>query len=91
MRAGILQHMQFDLVKACDLLMRGLARVGIIALVDAATGFSEQQTRDELTKILEAYICAELMPWTKKFPDEFFRQVFKLHDWKYQPGSTKKL
>jgi hypothetical protein len=89
-RAGILQHMQFDLVKACDLLMRGLARVGIIALVDAATGFNEQQTRDELTKILEAYIAPELMPWTKKFPDEFFRQLFKLHGWKYQPGSGSK-
>jgi general stress protein YciG len=88
-KAGILQHMQFDLVKACDLLMRGLARVGIVALVDAATGFNEQQTRDELTKILEAYIAAELMPWTKKFPDEFFRQIFKLHGWKYQPGSTR--
>jgi hypothetical protein len=88
-KAGILQHMQFDLVKACDLLMRGLARVGIIALVDAATGFNEQQTRDELTKILEAYIAPELMPWTKRFPDEFFRQVYKLHGWKYQPGSTR--
>jgi len=88
-KAGILQHMQFDLVRACDFLMRGLARVGIVALVDAATGFNEQQTRDELTKILEAYIAPELMPWTKKFPDAFFQQIFKLHGWKYQPGSTR--
>ncbi len=87
-KGGILQHMQFDLVRSCDLLMRGLARVGIVALVDAATGFNEQQTRDELTKILEAYIAPELLPWTKKFPDEFFRQIYKLYGWKYQPGST---
>jgi hypothetical protein len=87
---GILQHMQEDVVRSCDLLMRGLARVGIVALVDQATGFTEQQTRDELTKILEAYIAAELMPWTRRFPDEFFRQVFKLHGWRYQPGSTKR-
>jgi hypothetical protein len=87
---GILQHMQEDVVRACDLLMRGLARVGIIALVDQATGFNEQQTRDELTRILEAYIAPELMPWTRKFPDEFFKQVCKLHGWAYQPGSTKR-
>ncbi len=89
-KGGILQHMQFALVKASDLLTRGLARVGIVALVDAATGFNEQQTRDELTRILEAYIAPELMQWTKKFPDEFFKQVFKIHSWKYQPGSTKR-
>lgn len=86
----VLQHMQADVVRACDLLMRGLARVGIIALVDQATGFDEQRTKDELTRILEAYIAAELMPWTRRFPDEFFRQVFKLHGWNYEPGSTRR-
>ena len=30
------------------------------------------------------------MPWTRKFPDEFFKQIYKLHGWKYQPGSTKR-
>ncbi|MDB5296426.1 MAG: hypothetical protein JWO31_2409 [Phycisphaerales bacterium] len=87
---GILQHMQEDVVRACDLLMRGLARVGIIALVDRATGFTDQQARDDLSKILEAYISPELMPWTRKFPPEFFKQVFKIHGWAYEPKSTKR-
>ena len=30
-----------DIIKACDILMRGLARVGIVALVDEATGYQE--------------------------------------------------
>lgn len=81
---------QEHIVRACDLLMRGLARVGIIALVDQATGFQEQQAKDELSKILEAYIAPELMPWTRMFPDEFFRQIYRLQSWPYSPGSAKR-
>ena len=24
-------------------------------------------------------------PWLKTFPDEFFRQVYRLHNWEYRP------
>lgn len=81
---------QKHIVDACDLLMRGLAHVGIIALVDEATGFQEQRAKDELTKILEHYISAELMPWTKMFPDDFFRHIYRLQGWAYKPGSAKR-
>ena len=87
---GILQHMQVDLVKSADMFMRGLARDGIIALVDQATGFQEQRDRDALIKILEAYIAPELMPWTRRFDTEFFKQVYRIHGWPFKPGSTKR-
>jgi len=40
------------IVDACDILMRGLAHVGIIALVDEATGYQEIRDRqmDEIAK-----------------------------------------
>lgn len=75
---------------ACDIIMRGLAYVGIIALVDEVTGYQEFRDRDELNKILEAYISKELMPWTKRFPDEFYREIFRLHGWKYNPMTVKR-
>jgi hypothetical protein len=81
---------QKHIVEACDLLMRGLARVGIIALVDEATGYQEQRAKDELSKILEAYIVEELRPWIKTFPDEVFKQVYRLHRWPFRPGSAKR-
>jgi hypothetical protein len=81
---------QKHIIEACDLLMRGLARIGIIALVDEATGYQEQRAKDELSKILEAYIVEELRPWIKTFPDEFFKQVYRLHGWPYRPGSAKR-
>lgn len=88
--AGVLLKTQEHIAQACYLLMRGLARVGIIALVDEATGFQDQRPRDELTKILEAYISAELIPWTRKFPEVFFKEVYRLQGWEYKPGSAKR-
>ena len=75
---------------ACRLLIRGFARLGIIALVDEATGYQEQRAKDELHRILEAYIAPELMPWTRMFPDEFFRDIYRLHGWAYKPGTAKR-
>lgn len=87
---SVLLPSQEHIVKACDMLMRGLAKVGIIALVDQATGYAEQQTKDEMFKILEQYISPTLLPWTKTFPDEFFKQVYHIYKWDYRPGNNKR-
>jgi hypothetical protein len=71
-------------------LVRGFAKVGIIALVDEATGYQAERDRDELQRILSAYISPELMPRTKRFPDEFYENLFRLQDWQYRPISVKK-
>lgn len=88
--AEVLRHNQKHIADACEVLMRGFARLGIIALVDEATGYQEQRAKDELHKILEAYISPELMPWTRMFPDDFFRHIYRLHGWAYKPGSAKR-
>lgn len=71
-----------------DTLIRAFAAVGIIALVDEATGYQEARDQDELGRILSAYISPELVPWTKRFPDEFYRQLFRLRGWQYKPLSV---
>ena len=68
--------------------MRALADVGIIALVDEATGYQKVRARDELQKILAAYIAPELLPWSKRFPDSFYEELHKVRGWKYEPGSN---
>lgn len=80
---------QMRIATACSRLVQGFAQIGIVSLVDDVTGYSDDRARDELTKILEAYIAPELMPWTRKFPHEFFKQVYRLHGWPYKPGETR--
>jgi P63C domain len=88
--AKMLTPAQEHIADRAYLLMRGLAHVGIIALVDEATGFQEVRKKDELAAILEAYINEELRPWVHKFPNEFFKQIYRLNNWPYNPGSTKR-
>ena len=81
---------QEHIAAACYVLMKGLARVGIIALVDEATGYQEQRAKDELARILEAYVQEEYRRWTRMFPEEFFRQIYRVHGWPYKPGNAKR-
>ncbi len=66
-----------------EILVRSLAKVGITALVDEATGYQYDRERQELQKILKHYISQELLPWEKRFPDEFYREIFRLKGWPY--------
>jgi hypothetical protein len=51
-KAGVLQKQQEHIADRCEILLRGFARVGIIALVDEATGFQRDRTATALAKIL---------------------------------------
>ena len=88
--AGVLQPRQLRIAEKADAIKRALADVGITALVDDATDYQKVRDRDELHRILEAYIAKELLPWTKQFPDEFFSQLFRLRGWQYSPVSVNR-
>ena len=77
---GKLQRQQLDKAKKAEILMRGLAHVGIIALVDEATGFQDARARDALAKILEAFVAKELKKWVKTFPADYFKELCRLRD-----------
>jgi hypothetical protein len=87
---GRLQLQQEHIAKRCEILMRGFARVGIIALVDEATGFQEVRARRALEQILEKFISDELLKWAKMFPDEFYQQLARLRGLHYSEIATKR-
>lgn len=75
---GVLQRQQEHIAKQCEILVRGFARIGIIALVDEATGYQYERSRDALALILETFIAKELAQWVKTFPDDFYREIKRL-------------
>jgi hypothetical protein len=77
-QAGVLHQQQEHIADRCELLVRGFARIGIIALVDEATGFQRDRAKDALAKILEAFIAKELRPWLQTFPAEFYQELYRL-------------
>jgi hypothetical protein len=78
---GLLHKNQEHIADQCEILMRGFARVGIIALVDEATGYQELRAKTALEHILKRFISQELQRWVKTFPDEFYYELFKLRHW----------
>lgn len=86
---GVLSN-QKPIVNACSILVRGLAQVGIIALVDEATGYQRDRARDALAQILEAFIAKELQPYVKTFPADFYENLFRLRNVPYAADSVKR-
>jgi len=81
---------QISIAKQCEILTRGLARVGIIALVDEVTGYVEIRDRELLQALLDKWIRDEWAKWTKQFPDDFYKELFRLRNIPYPPQSVKR-
>lgn len=86
---GALQRQQMHIAGQAELLVRGFARVGIIALIDEATGYQKDREKDALAKILEAFVAKELQPYLKTFPADYYEQLFRLYELPYPPIGNK--
>lgn len=85
MHAGVLQtEKQVQTANRLYAIMTAFAKTGLVAVIDEVTGYQAERDRDALQKVLEAYISEELLPWAKRFPDEFYKQMFRLKGWEYK-------
>ena len=82
--AGVLNNRQAHIAEQCRIIGKGFAVVGITALIDEATGYQEVRDRQALQKILDAYLRKELAAWAKRFPDDFYLQIFRLRGWQWK-------
>ncbi len=76
------KHFEFSKVRA-EVIVRAVAKVGIIALVDEVTGYDEQR-KETLQALLDRYLRKELAAWSKRFPDEFYEHIFRLRGWPWR-------
>lgn len=68
-------------------LLFALAGVAMVALVDEATGYQDIRPRDSLARILERFLAKELQPWQRTFEPDFYKHIFRLQNWIYNPMS----
>lgn len=76
--AGVLLASQEHIGVAASVMIKALAKTGVIALVDEATGYQRDRARDELAKILEAFVAKEIQKWLKTFDLEFYELMCDL-------------
>src|SRR5579884_771478 len=88
--AGRLGKRQQPLATSAEILVRGFAHVGIIALIDEATGYQSERAKDALAQILEAFIAKELQPWVRTFPAEYYQELFRLRGLEYPKDTVQR-
>lgn len=86
-----LSSRQSIIADQCEILMRAFAKVGIIALIDEATGYDKEKTRakDELQKFLSTFLNKEAAKWVKTFNDDFFEDIYRMRGWSWTGASKK--
>lgn len=78
-REGALTAKQMHLAETAEILQSSFAKVGMIALIDEATGFQRDRKHDALRLLLSKYIAEGLQKWIHTFPDSFFLELDRLY------------
>lgn len=73
---------QREIAINCSILLASCAKVGLIALIDEATGYQYEREKNALQIKLRAFIADELRDWEKTFPDELWEEFGRLTKWK---------
>lgn len=82
---NLLRGKQKTLAIQAAIIIRACAKVGIIALIDEATGYQEVRTRNALQLKLQAFIAEDMQEWARRFPPEFWYELARLEGIHYSP------
>lgn len=74
----ILRPQQLPLARISEILLMGLSKTGIIALVDEATEYQYEREQKELQTILKLFVSEEILNWQLTFHLGFYREIFRL-------------
>lgn len=74
-----------------NVIIRAVAKTGIIALVDEATGYdkAKERAKDELQKFLNQFLQDEAAKWVKTFNDQFFEDIYRMRNWTWTQASKR--
>ena len=81
---------QEHIVERSKKLVRGFATVGIIALIDEATGYQDVRVKDALQEILSQYLLDDAKKYQVTFPLELYKQWFRLNNWEWKEQNAQK-
>ncbi|WP_326514387.1 P63C domain-containing protein [Clostridium intestinale] len=84
-----LSEAQQEMVKNANKFVLATAKIGIIALIDEATGYQAERNSKELQLKMKYFLVGDdkAKEWEKTFPDELWYEFGRLTNWK---GSLKK-
>jgi hypothetical protein len=72
---------QLEIAAKASMLLMACAKVGLIALIDEATGYQYVREQDALQVKLRLYLEEEVRQWERTFPDELWMEFGRLTNW----------
>lgn len=86
-KQGKLSPTQSFLAVQAEIILRSAAKIGIIALVDEATGFVKDQQKEEYRNLFKEFLREEFNQWEKEFPNQFFDMLYRMYNLKRNSGN----
>jgi len=87
---GALQKQQLPKAQQAEDLTLALADTGVAALIDEATGYQDDRAKDALARIFATFLAKERQKWALTFPLDFYKEIYRLRGWKFEPWNTKR-
>lgn len=78
-QAGALAPAQERLAAEAGALLNAFAKVGVVALIDEATGYQQIRDPNALRILVQQYIEREKREWEKQFPDSYYDELNRLY------------
>lgn len=76
---GRLTASQSNLVNHAKIILQALAKVGVVALIDEATGYQTERSPDALRILVQQYIEEEKRQWDQQFPNAYYDELNRLY------------
>lgn len=86
--AGALLPSQKHIGEAARAFLKALTNFAIEDLIDQATGFDDLKKQRAIERIIEKYVRKDALPWVKMFDIDFYRHIYRLNNWEFNPDKT---
>lgn len=73
---------QRDIAAKAGMFLAACSKVGLVALIDEATGYQYERAEDALQFKLKLFLEEEMRKWESTFPDELWREFGRLTQWR---------
>jgi hypothetical protein len=78
-REGKLSKQQHRLAVQAQILLNAFAKIGVVALIDEATGYQQIRDPKALRILVQQYIEDEKREWEKQFPDSYYDELNRIY------------
>jgi hypothetical protein len=78
---------QLRVAERAEVIVESFAELGVVALIDEATGYQRERGSDALQRILDRLIASKAQPYEVRFKKEFYEEICRLRGWEFDPSN----